>query len=87
MYSASYGTYNQQQPMKVFAGQPEFVTVGEVQAIVNGGGRGNDGDHYIKCRRCPESQDQCNAMTDPDAQAHCLDMYKQCRANDCYDMS
>lgn len=85
----SYGTYDQQQPMKTFAGQPNFATQREVDHLQY------QVDHLQKrvdaqygpdsrkdaCRdRCPSSAEECAALGDQSAVSQCLAMLDQCNS-------
>lgn len=86
----SYGNYWQQQPMKVFAGQPNWATQQEVNQL------DKRVDHLEKemsieyggnhkglspCGRCPKSADDCMNLSNESEQNHCKQMLKQCQEN------
>lgn len=83
----SYGNYWQQQPMKVFAGQPNWATQTEVahlQKQVNDLEKSMDSQYNSSnneaCKRCP-SMDECKSLSNKDARQECVSMYKVCKNN------
>ncbi len=81
----SYGNYWQQQPMKTFAGQPNWATQREVSHLemrvdhleneMNSEYNGNKD----ACSRCPESSQECMKLSKKDDRDHCVQMLKQCQ--------
>lgn len=76
MEQRSYGSYQQQQPMKIFAGQPNFATEAQVQNLQNQ-------IDAMACNRCPKSAEQCQNLQDENQKQHCMEMLAQCQAHHC----
>src|SRR5690606_33923303 len=81
----NYGTYNSNVPMKVFSGQPAYVTVGQFDRLVH---KVDDIEHNIhknipdvSCGQCPKSMDECNAITDDMKRQNCMSSYDTCQKN------
>ena len=69
----SYGSYDQQQPMKTFSGQPRPVTQRQVEVLQQ------QIDAMNPCNRCPMSREECDNMpSDNTHKQHCLEMWAQC---------
>ena len=89
----SYGNYWQQQPMKVFAGQPNWATQQEVNILdrrvdhlekeMNSEYNNSSGNSSGKnpCDRCPKSEKDCKSLSNETAQTHCMQMLTQCQKN------
>ncbi len=86
----SYGNYWQQQPMKVFAGQPNWATQTEVahlQKQVNDLEKSMDSQYNLKdgnnkaCKRCPKSLGECNSLSTKNSREECVSMFKVCKHN------
>jgi hypothetical protein len=70
----SYGSYDSQIPMKVFAGQPKPVTQEQVEVLQQQIDAMRD-----PCNRCPASKEVCDNMpSDNVHKQHCLEMLAQC---------
>ena len=84
----SYGNYFQQQPMKTFAGQPNFATQSEVDHLdarvdrlekeMNSEYDNNKKHGEYPCGRCPTPGD-CANLTDQNQKSHCEAMLTQCK--------
>lgn len=86
----SYGTYNQQQPMKTFSGQPNWVSESQVNDLIM---RVDDLEKQINkeyapqkdrlgheeaCARCPKDPNECEVLQDKHSRDYCHKMYEQC---------
>ena len=84
----SYGNYWQQQPMKTFAGQPNWATQKEVDRLdarvdhlekeMNSEYSDSKKHGDYPCGRCPQPAD-CAKMTDDNQKNHCEAMLAQCK--------
>lgn len=81
----SYGSYDQQQPMKTFAGQPHWATdkqVDQLQMRVDDLEEQMDKQHPVDkaaCDRCPKYRAACDRLEDPNKRDHCVQMFDQCQ--------
>jgi hypothetical protein len=81
----SYGSYDQQQPMKTFSGQARWATEREVDHLetrvdtLEKQMNKQYPDDGGACGRCPESVKVCHALRDANARDHCLQMHDQCK--------
>lgn len=86
----NYGDYNTNIPMKTFAGQPAYVTMGQFDRLSNRVEHIEDDIHknvpHVACGQCPKTMDECKIITDPMKREHCMASYDACKKKDCYSM-